>query len=475
MKQINLNTNRWADAHVFYSMFLHDSEEAKTSYSAKEECKWRHWAVHDTPNGHLILKNSFFDTLKKESKIYLFHVTPNVPQVVKSGVLYSSGGCLVGSIYATPMNFENGIFRVHNLGEYIYKNEAPRATYLQEKHLKPRIMIIEIDLPERAHDNLIGIDYTRLGNVHLSIYKELEYLLSFRERVYLQEILSNKIKQALSLLNLASNSYYNKKEIDIGNFFELYLAAIDQLPILGYFYFETVAEYLMLFEDSEAAKIAHSYGEIYNASYKNIMFDIFPDLLKGTGLGNFKPTLEQLVQYIQKHKIISKFDEKMFARHLVDRMIYLIQSRLMNEENESTNWRTFSWDFKALEAIASPLLGHLVHRELRNFGRFPDFYFYFDQFKALQAWNYWNQMGIIIPFNGVMPKGEIGVNPALPDLKVKTYIGKELNESKTGKMLIGIDKEISVKIVPRLIDHRVTLMRSRGKQEMKELFGTFRD
>ena len=39
-------------------------------------------------------------------------------------------------------------------------------------------------------------------------------------------------------------------------------------------------------------------------------------------------------------------------------------------------------------------------------------------------WNYWNQMNIAIPFNGVIPKGEIGVNPGYANLKYRIYQGK---------------------------------------------------
>ena len=470
MKQ-NETFKLWSNAHVFYSMFLHDSVDPHRS---KEEFAWRHWAVHETPNGSLILKNSFFNLLKSGLKMHLFHVTPNLSSVLESGVLYSSGGCLVGSIYATPLYSHGGAFRIHNLGEYIYKKEAPRATYLQSKNAVPGIMILEVDLPEREHDNLIGIDYTKLGNVHHAIYKDLEYLLSLRERIYLQEIIVNKIKQALSMLNMA-NSHCGGKKINTDHFFELYISAIDQLPILGYLYFEVVAEYLMLFEDHAEARLSHENREIYNASYKNMMFDLCPELLKGAGLGYFKPSPLQIIGYFKKHNFISNFNEESFLKHLTNRTIYMVQSRLVDGKNRTTNWRTFRWDIRELEAAASPLLGHLIHRELRNFGRFPDFYFYFDQFKALQAWNYWNQMGVIIPFNGILPKGEIGINPALPDLNIKVYVGKEVKNSKKGSMYIDIDREVPVKIAPRLIDHRVSLMRSRAKQEMKELMGTFRD
>ena len=477
MEQINLHTDmkKWADAHVFYNMFLHEPQKNATSRIADDEWRWRKWAIQESPNGKLILTNSFFSVLKNSEKIYLLHVTPNLEKILESGTIYSSGGCLIGSIYAAPLFLTtNGSFKVHNLGEYIFKKEAQHASYLREKKTKPSIIIIEADLPQRAHDNLIGIDYTKLGNVHLAIYKNLEYLLSFRERTILQEILLHKIKQCLSYFNLTTNAYYKNEAVDGEEFFKFFLPSIDHLPILGYLYFETIAEYLMLFQDTKEAKKAHTNGEFYNASYKNLMFDLFPELLKGVGLGFFKPSPKQIVQYIKRKKLISKFDEKRFIEHLIKRLTFFTQSRLLNTV-EDINWCTVNWSFNTLESVASPLLGHLVHRELRNFGRFPDFYFYFDQFKALQVWNYWNHMGVVVPFNGVLPKGEIGINPAWPDLKIKAYIGKETKDSSPGAMYIERVKEISVKIVPRLVDYRIVIMRSKNMQKMHEIFGTFRD
>ncbi|MEK7651475.1 MAG: hypothetical protein AAB377_03035 [Patescibacteria group bacterium] len=466
---------KWSDAHVFYSMFLHDLSGQKSSKIANEEQQWREWSVNHTPNGKLLVKNSFFDSLKNSSKMYLFHVTPNLKKIIDSGVIYSSGGCLVGSIYATPLSLINGSFKAHNLGEYIFKKEASRASYLKGKNNKSSIIIIEVDLPLRAHDNIIGIDYIKLGGVHLAIYKDLEYLLSFRERTVLQEILLNKIKHSLPYLNLVSNAYHKNEKIDSDDFFNLLLMAIDHLPILGYIYFEVIAEYLMLFQDGREAKTAHNNGEFYNAGYKDLMFDIFPDLLKGVGLGFFKPSFEQVVEQIKRKKLISKLNEKNFKEHLIKKIIFLTQARLLNNGEEYIDWCAFNWDFKTLESVASPLLGHLVHRELRNFGRFPDFYFYFDQFKALQAWNYWNHMDVVIPFNGVIPKGEIGINPAWPDLKIKAYVGREIKKPGMSGMYIEPKREIKIKIVPRLVDHRITIMRSKGRKGMQKIFGTFRD
>jgi len=327
----------WADAHIFYGTFLHELRERNFSKIKNDEQLWRKWAVNETPNGKLLLENSFFHTLKNSSKISLFHVTPNLEKIIDTGALYSSGGCLVGSIYSTPIIPAGRKMRVHNLGKYVFKEEAPQASYLKEKGLKPSFVIIEVDLPPRTHDNVIGVDYTKLGNVHLAIYKDLEYLLSFQERASLQEIILNKIKQSLPFLNLVENIRHKETNVDESEFFYSFLSAIDHLPILGYIYFEVVAEYLMLFQDNAEAKLAYESGEFFNASYKNLMFNLFPDMLKGIGLGFFKPTIEQLIQYIKKKKLISKFNERKFINYLAGRIAFLTKARLLNEGDARIN------------------------------------------------------------------------------------------------------------------------------------------
>ncbi len=107
--------------------------------------------------------------------------------------------------------------------------------------------------------------------------------------------------------------------------------------------------------------------------------------------------------------------------YLRDRISYLVAARLFTPGQVPDAWHHTRWEFDGLAAHLGPLLGHLIHRELRTFGRYPDFYFYFDQHKALQAWNYWNHMDIFAPFNGTMPKGEVGINPAYPDLEYRVW------------------------------------------------------
>ena len=112
-----------------------------------------------------------------------------------------------------------------------------------------------------------------------------------------------------------------------------------------------------------------------------------------------------------------------------------------------------------------PLLGHIIHRELRNFGRYPNFYYYFDQVKALEVWNYWNYSNIITPFNGVIPKGELGINPAFPNLEYNIYKNKIVEEG--GECFVDVKEKIKVDLVPRLVDLKFTTLRNKQHDNKK--------
>ena len=91
--------------------------------------------------------------------------------------------------------------------------------------------------------------------------------------------------------------------------------------------------------------------------------------------------------------------------------------------------------------------------------RYPNFYFYFDQYKALQAWNYWNAQDIIFPYNAILPKGEIGINPAYPNLKYKIFTTSI--SKKNGYTYITPEERMPLIIEPRLAELQMLLMRTK--------------
>ncbi|OGM25840.1 hypothetical protein A2962_00330 [Candidatus Woesebacteria bacterium RIFCSPLOWO2_01_FULL_39_61] len=443
----------WANAHVFYNIFARKTRE-DDSLENQLELDWRRKVITESPNGKLLIDNSFFRDLKNKNKIYLAHITSNLSIIKKTKVIYSSGGCLIGSIYCAPITNDGNRLRIHNLGKYILEKEAPIIT---KEDFTPDVLVFEFELDLEAHNNLIGIDYLRLGKIHFEIYKDLEYLLSSNERFNLYQTILSKVKKSLDFLILCSDFRLTAQDIDPDEFSRLLIHSIQNLSILGYLYFEVVSEYLMLYQDSNISKKYSDLGEFYNPVYKDLMYSLRPDL-KGDGkLSSFSPSFEELISYAKANKIFKHLNTKHFKEYLTERLLYLINLRLFNLEEELIDWRKFEWSFENLALKAKKLVGHLIHRELRNFGRYPSFYFYFDQTKALQIWNYWNHMDIAIPFNGVFPKGEVGINPAYPDLNYKIYLGKVTNDSQFS--YVDLEDEIDLSIEPRLVDLRHTQMR----------------
>lgn len=442
-----------SEIHSFFNYPL--TSHASDPIYAEKENMWKEKFKLQSKNGLLLFENTFFDSLKHSDKIYVAHVTKNLKDINESRSIYPSAGCLVGSIYCVPVTKEeDGRLRVHNLGKYIYENELK----FSDSGNEVSIILFELNIEDQLR-NLMGIDYLKLGALHLSLYEELKYLLSEDEIDFLEKKITKNIRKSSVFLDYVTSVYSENSKLDPACFFALLGDSVKNIPILGYIYFETIAEYLMLFSDDSQTKSLAEKGEFNNYLYKNLLYDLLPELKGGFNLSKFNIPINEISAYINKKRLISDFDTSQFERAIAERMIFLFVSRTINLQ-ENCNWKNILWDFDDLKKGAAALIGHMIHRELRSFGRYPDFYYYFDQIKALQVWNYWNNSKVIIPFNGCFPKGEIGINPAFPFLKYKAY--STLLKPEGDFLFIDRLNEIDLKIIPRLIDLRFTTLRNKS-------------
>ncbi|RKT04593.1 hypothetical protein BX286_2553 [Streptomyces sp. 3211.6] len=444
---------QWADAHAFFDTTLIPSPADVQDPLAGQIAAWEDRLAF-TPNGRLLRDNALFRALSGDGKLHLLHVTHALEQISKHGTLYPSGGCLVGSVYCAPLTATERGFHMHNLGEYILTKEAPAfAAKANASGRTPTPLIFEVTLPSQAYRGLAGVDYLRLGSIHLQIYSRLEYLLSKTERHQLRETIVSRIKNSTAFLALAAAVAYQGAIVQSDRFLRLLDETIPRLPILGYVYFEALAEYLMLHSATPGTRERAERGEFDNWLYKEMLFASFPDMAGKFDLAKFRPSPADLAT------LLARIDPGIDVRHarsyLTERISHLVAVRLFTPGQVPEAWHRTRWEFDSLSTQLGPLLGHLIHRELRTFGRYPDFYFYFDQHKALQAWNYWNHMDIITPFNGTVPKGEIGINPAYPDLAYRVW---RAEQDDSGHLQPA--EELNLTIAPRLVDIKYTLMRN---------------
>ncbi|MGW6736277.1 hypothetical protein [Streptomyces sp. NPDC055013] len=444
----------WADAHEFYEASIVPNPAEATDPLAEQTAAWEARLAEETPHGALLRSNALFDALNSSTKLHLLHVTHALEEINEHGVLYPSGGCLVGSIYCAPLTAADQGFRMHNLASYVLNREAPAfLKRVGKPEATPTPLLFEIDVPRQAYRGLAGVDYLRLGAIHLSIYSHLEYLLSKAERHQLRETITSRTKNSASFLALASTIAHTGATVAAESFLQLLDETIPRLPILGYVYFEALAEYLMLHSTSDETRRLAELGEFNNWLYKEMIFSSELAMAGKFDLAKFRPSPHKLGSLLAQ---VDRTIDPQHARHyLMERISYLVAARLFTPGQVPEEWRHTRWEFDSLATHLGPLLGHLIHRELRTFGRYPDFYFYFDQHKALQAWNYWNHMDIITPFNGTIPKGEIGINPAYPDLEYRVWHAEQDDAGR-----LHPREQLNVTIAPRLVDIKYTLMRN---------------
>ena len=448
-----------AAAHVFYDDYFPDDNEDHSDNCSETE--WRKELLK-SPNGHLLVKNAFFDSMN-DNVTWLAHVTSSLDKIQESGSLHPSGGCLVGSIYSVPAyHQENDQFKMHNLGEWIYLKEAPIA--IDKSDLSNLdVLLFKIEQPSNQNARPIGIDYTKLGQFHFENYTELKYLLTRKERHELEDIVEQRIKHSAGFLAEA-NRLICQAELSVDEsaaFIDKYCRYVKELPILGYFYFEVLVDYILYYQDDDISKSFFERGEFYNYYYKLVAKDINKTLYKQFKLSSFAASSEKIInilhKYTKRNLIFKSFDKSHFVKFVARRLLFMIHSRLTTNHVIKKS-ASAVWSFPDMSEDYAPLIGHLIHRELRSFNRFPDFYYYFDQMKALRVWNYWNNHGVVIPFNGILPKGEVGINPTcIEETKYSIYRAQPIDKKGT----LVIDKELDVKVASRLIDLKHTLMRNR--------------
>jgi hypothetical protein len=447
----------WADAHVSYSAPAGPAAADRFGPLAAQAAVWRARLADEAPNGSLLGDNAMFDALRSGKTLHLLHVTHSFDRITRHGSLRPSAGCLVGSLYCAPLTPTAGGLRMHNLAEYILNVEAPAS--LNRSPLPRRCatpLVLEVTMPQHAFRGLVGIDYLRLGAIHLHIYRELEHLLGRGERRELRDAVVTRVRNSVDFLSLAAVIASRPEPAEHDAFPRLLSETVPRLPALGYVYFEALSEYLMLYSRADRTRELAERGEFNNWLYKRVLFGGFPGTAGHFDLARFRPSFSRLERLLAR--IDPGIDAAHARAHLTARISYLAAARFLGPDAWAVDsWHRVRWEFEHMTAAFGPLLGHLIHRELRRFHRYPDFYHFFDERKAAQAWNYWNLMDITLPFNGTMPKGEIGVNPAYSDLDYRVWRA-ELGDDA----LVHPVEEVPVRLTPRLVDTEHTLMRDRG-------------
>ena len=424
----------WEDAHTDYTSTVMRPGPAGL---AESEADWRLRLEHRTPGGWLLRGNAMTQTLASGHPIHLMHTTPALDAIRASGQLYASTGCLVAALYCAPLTPEPAGLRPHNLGSYLLETK---------KHTQTLVLEITPGAPVPAK----GIDYLRLGGIHLRTYLQHRSFLTPAEDAQLRQAALGRVRAAAPFLDvlLANATGARTPEAE---FVDRLASAVKVFPFLGYLYFEVLSEYLMLHSTTLETKAYAQAGEMNNRLYKRLAFSAVEGMDKLFDLARFHPGHDRLVELVGQ---IEPGLAPRVAEYARDRLSHLFAALALDPSQDAASFTFRDSDFDALAVTAPSLLGQAVFREMRIIERYPQLYLAFEHAKALEAWGYWNSQGIATPFNGFLPKGEIGVNPAYPGSGCTVWVAETCEQG-----LLHPVHQLDVVCVPRLAELSMTAMR----------------
>ncbi|BFV58365.1 hypothetical protein KCMC57_up34690 [Kitasatospora sp. CMC57] len=407
---------------------------------AETEGDWRHQLERETPNGGLLRSNAMTQTLTAGRPIHLMHTTVALDAIRSSGQLFASSGCLVAALYCATLSPEPAGLRPHNLGTYLLETK---------KHTRTLVFEITPDAPVPPK----GIDYLRLGAIHLRTYLTHRSFLTETEDAKLRRAVLDRLRTAAPFLDVLLANATGKVTPKV-EFIDQLAATVPTFPFLGYLYFEVLSEYLMLNSVTPETKAYAQLGEMNNRLYKRLAFSAVQGMDQLFDLSRFNPGHERLLQLVGQIEAGLAPGVADFTRR---RLSHLFASVALAPDQDAASFTFRSADFDLLATTAPYLLGQLVFREMRIVDRYPELYLAFEQAKALEAWSYWNAEGIPTPFNGTIPKGEIGINPAYPRARCAVWTAETCERG-----LLHPVEQLEVSFLPRLAELGMTAMRRDG-------------
>ncbi|MHA7820263.1 MAG: hypothetical protein ACX930_11510 [Erythrobacter sp.] len=402
-----------------------------------------------------------FEAIGSRTDYLLAHVTLAQDKIVSEGTIYPSAGCLVGSLYCVPIEQEGDRLRLHNLGAYYYLREA--RDLAPDADTEPSILVAKVRRKKPEQSGIEGVNYLRMGEVHYNCierHEDLDFDLSGVKPKVLDGLTNAEdfLVRTVAEINEPPNSTaqdieYLDQASDVIN--------RGNMPFFGYALFEALSVCLMLYQTDDESVRSRERGEFNNWNYKDLSYEILDVSSDSFRLSNFHPDWNEIFQRIERTH---------WMELGVDRFACLVAARARRYIAHNSLVDYFSFDglkrrvgtkltWEDAEKVARPLLGHTAHRLIRNVepDKYADMFRWFEEDKAKMVWGYWNTKKVTLPFNGVIPKGEMGINPVSPELTIEFYSTSVTTEGRD--VFVELDEKLDLKMARNLGSLRHTFMR----------------
>lgn len=417
------------------------------------ELTWQKYFIENTPNGDLIGDNSLFESYLASKDQILLHITPAYDKIIESGLLYPSGGSLGSSVYCVPLR---GDRIPHNLIDFILNYEIPNS-HLARKISMKESKILAITVSQESFSNInmemSGMDHLQLGEIQSKIYDAFiqESNLDKSIQNELEQQISKRAQESIAFLNLCVE--YKLNHVTNVEFFSQFSSLLTKNPFFGYVYFEVLVEYVTLHQNDEMTLALKAKGEINNHNHKKMIFEVSSNLLSSFKLIEFNPSIQEFSNYLerksQQNQIIIDFDNGHFLHFMKWRLAEVVRSKIMRS-NVIKNT-----DFDNLRYEHPSLVGQMIRTEIALSSKLREVAYIYDILRAKEIRNFWTSNNILFPYNAIVPKGEVGINPSYKDLKYKI---NDVTYDKTSKR-VRLGDELNVRLATELINPSLSTLR----------------
>ncbi|NCN58511.1 hypothetical protein COW99_00650 [Candidatus Roizmanbacteria bacterium CG22_combo_CG10-13_8_21_14_all_38_20] len=247
---------------------------------------------------------------------------------------------------------------------------------------------------------------------------------------------------------------YDLESVGIEQFENFFNEALQSLHILGHCFFETILEYVSLFQDDPQSKRLAEQGELNTYNYFKLVFDLSPQLYTKFRLERFKPKLTEVAAYLQDASNQGKIIESFSQDHFYDFMKWRIAQYIRRRVLGSGALPKPDAHLEEYLRLNPNLVGHIIHRDIRQRTDNQGYHINYEQIRASKLWSYWTEKKILFPYNALLPKGEIGINPKYENLKYRVHRASLDNEGR-----ITLEEELGIKIVDKIIPSKLSVLR----------------
>ncbi|RLU82506.1 hypothetical protein CTZ27_29685 [Streptomyces griseocarneus] len=427
----------WDYVHTDYATHARTPRPGPTGLAASAD-QWRAHLEDDTPNGGLLRGNAMLRTLTSGRPVHLMHTTRALDAIRASGELYGAAGCLVGALYGAPLTPAATGLRPHNLGAYLLETKTDTRT-----------LVFEVTPEQPAPAK--GLDYLRLGGIHLATYQRHRSFLTDAEDTRLRAAAVAKVRAAAGFLDLLLAGARGTTMAD-APFLNQLSSAVPRFPLLGYLYFEVLSEYLLLHSTSPATRAYAELGEMNNRLYKQLAFNAVASMDRLFDLARFAPGHDALTDLIGRIEPGLAPGAAAYTRRRLPHLFACVALG-PSQDAAAVTFRDAAATFDTLADAAPHLAGQLVFRDMRTLPRYPALFTVFEQAKATSVYDYWNREHIAVPFNGFLPKGEVGINLGSPSARCTAWVAETCERG-----LLHPREQLDLTLVPRLTDLRGTAL-----------------